>query len=267
MAPSIISQLTTSAITLEALLFQHLLHSNATLKQRAAVLKLLHMSLAPHLDFASPIAKQPANGMSNSSSSSANASAAGPAESAQTQSQAGFQGSVEPKAGGQHESRLAGQAQLDTKSAGSQQLRIQLFTMVLEALPSVIKAAACRSSSETASEATPPAAQADAQTVENQTQQEQQDSGAEAIDGNAMQALLSLMLHVATNIGLQGMRAVLAFPTALGPILPELLATSQVSCSFASSAIFFLIMAHFTNNLAKLRPTVHSWGKCCCRRR
>ena len=237
-APAIVSQLTTSALTLETLLLHHLLHSTALLKQRAAVLKLLHMSLAPHVDFASLTAKQPASGISNSSSS-AHADAADVGASAQSQSQAGLQGSVEPKADEQGDPSLAGQAQLG-KSAKSQQLCIKLFTMLLKALPSVIKAAVCRSSnsSEKASDAPAHSAQADAQQaqeVANQSQQEQ-DAESEALDGNAMHALLSLMLHVATDYGMQGMLAVLAFPTALEPILPELLASSQVSCSLAASA-------------------------------
>ena len=247
-APAIVSQLTTSATTLQTLIFQHLLHSSATLNQRAAVLKLLHMSLAPHLDFASLIAKPLANGMSNSSGVHANA--ADLAETAPTQNEAGVQGSVESKADEQHDPSVAGQAQLDSDS---QQLRIKLFTMVLEALPSVIKTAACRSSnsSQQASEAPANAAQTDAQQAlsdEDQAEEEQQDAGAEVIDGNAMHALLSLMLRVATDNGSQGMLAVLAAPTALAPILPELLASPQVSCSLAASASCLQvcqIMAHY----------------------
>ena len=127
-APAIVSQLTTSATTLQTLILQHLLHSSVTLNQRAAVLKLLHMSLAPHLDFASLIAKPLDNGMSNSSSVRANA--ADLAETAATQNEAGVQGSVDSKADEQHDPSVTGQAQLDSNS---QQLRIKLFTMVLEA--------------------------------------------------------------------------------------------------------------------------------------
>ena len=261
-APAIVSQLTTSAITLEALLFQHLLHSQATLKQRAAMLKLLHMSLAPHHDFANLIAKQPASGISNSSSS-AHANAAGLDASASTQNLAGSYGSVEPKAGEQHDPSLAGQALLDSKSPGCQQLCIKLFTMVLQALPSLIKAAVCRSSNSSEAPDSPAqAAQTDAQQaqgVKNQAQQEQQDAEAEAFDSNAMHALLSLVLHVATDNGLHGMLVVLAFPTALGPILPELLASSQVS--------YLLLLLHLFWGCARLQPTVHSWGECYSRQR
>lgn len=228
------------------------------------MLKLLHMSLAPHHDFASLIAKQPASGISNSSSS-AHANAAGLSTSAPTQNQAGFQGSVEPKADEQRDTSLPGQALLDSKSAGSQQqLCIKLFTMVLEAIPSVIKAAVCRSSnSSEASDSPAQAAQADAQQaqgVENQAQQEQQDAEAEAFDSNAMHALLSLVLHVATDNGLQGMLAVLAFPTALGPILPELLASSQVSC-------FLLLLHLFSGGVPDYGPLFTRRDQCYTRQR
>ena len=262
-APAMIRQLTTSAVILETLLFQHLLHVSATLKQRAAVLKLLHTLLAPHLDLARPIAKQPASGIGNSSSN-AHANAADVGASAQSQSQAGLQVSAEPEADEQRDPSPAGQAQPDNKSAESQQLCTKLFTMVLEALPSVIRAAVCRSSdsSEKASDAPAHSAQTDAQQAEEVVEQgqQEQDAEAEVLDGNVMHALLSLMLHVATDYGTQGMLAVLAFPTALGPILPELLASSQVSCSLAASASLFL-------GRARLWHTVCSCEQCYCRQR
>ena len=270
-------QLTASGVTLESLLLRHLLHSAATLKQRATVLRLLHMSLAPHLDLSTSTVAQPADGSRSHGSSSSNyANAADLDASVRSQDHAGFQGSVESQADQQDEPSLAGQALTDSESGGSEQLCIKLFKMVLEVLPSVIKSAACTpadpsSDGEQASDAAVQSAQTDAQQaqgVENSDSEVvEQDAEAEAVDGNAMHALLSLILRVATHYGYQGLLAVLAFPTALGPILPEMLASPQVSCPHIASVfplasctpLAFVYTCPCVNNAALTRRCVLHW--------
>lgn len=225
--PVIVSQLT-SGIILESLLYRYIFHSTATLKQRAAVLRLLHLLHAPHLELSAPLAQHPANGGSNSSSTHhANVTTMG--ASAQTQGQADSHESVDVAAGEQTEASPAGHAFPGSKSVGPQQHHIKLFTMVLETLPCVIERAFCRSSSDSDSDAPAQSDAQQAQGAENQGQQEQQDAETEVADANAMHALLLLILHVATEYGLQGMLCILALPTALEPILPQLLASPQVS--------------------------------------
>ena len=237
--PIIVSQLT-SGVILESFLFQYVFQSTATLKQRAAVLRLLHMLLAPHLELSGPVAQHPANAGS-SSSSRHDASVTTVSASAQPQGQADSQESVDLVAGEQNEASPAGQASPGSKSVGPQQHHIKLFTMVLETLPCVIERAFCRSSSDTESNSDEPAVSdaPQAQGAENQGPQEQQEAEAEVADANARQALLLLILHVATDYGLQGMLCILAFPSALEPILPQLLASPQVSSALTASVSLF----------------------------
>lgn len=245
-----VSQLTSGGI-LESLLFQYMFHSTATRCLRVAVLKLLQMLLAPHLELGSPVAQHPANGGSSSSSRNDHANATTQLQgqagsSAQLQGQAGSQETVDVVAGEQKEARSTGQAFPGSKSVGPEQHHMKLFTMVLETLPCVLERAFCSSSSDTESNSDAPA-QSDApqaQVAEHQGQQEQQDAEAGVADANGMHALLLLILHVATDYGLQGMLCILAFPTALEPILPQLLASPQVSC--ARTASVSLVLACIT---------------------
>lgn len=240
-------QLTASEATMRTLLWRHLLQSGATLKQRAAALRLLHVLLAPHLDFVGHDARQLGGNGTSESTSSSSKSSSNHADIpqvnalARTQSQAE---PVEPKADQQDETSPAERPSLDSPSAASQQAHFNLFNMLLEVLPSVIKSAACTpaDADDQASDAPRQTAQTDAQQaqgMESQGLKVQQSAEDQVLDGNAMHALLALMLHVATDHGLSGILAVLAFPTALDAIMPELLVTPLVS-NFSTTSILVL---------------------------
>ena len=242
-----LTQLTASDATLRSLLLRHLLQSGATIEQRAVALRLLHVLLAPHLDFMGCDAAQPAGNSSSNNSSSSN-SGSNHADIARvdaldkTQNQAE---PAEPRADQQDGISPTEPSTLDSSSAKSQQLRFNLFKMLLEALPFVIKSAACKPAevAEQASDSPTQAAQTGAQQgqdLESQTFKVQGSVEDQVVDGNAMHALLALVLHVATDHGLQGVLAVLAFPTALDAIMPELLVTPLVrTFATASSSLFY----------------------------
>lgn len=147
------------------------------------------------------------------------------------------------RAAGASQTTAPAEAQADDSTA-----QLKLLQKLLAAVPLVLQAA-CKHETSSADEASPrvtgdsvqnesalkqpEASDADkaVQREAAQAQANSHDAQAEqavVIDGEALHALLGLLLHAASLIGSRGLAAVFALPSSLLSVLPGLLKTSQV---------------------------------------
>jgi len=221
-----------------------------TIKQRAATLQLLQALLTPDLMLSASQALVPMLSVS----SDATAGALAPQQLDFEEQQASQVASKSP-AGQEVDSTKSGpgldQEQRSLDATALQELRHTLLSRLLGAVPLVLKSAVTSTTflaecgqqvgpQESTASASDPSVQSatdtDAQTdaeaqIASENQVGQQESEVVVIDGDAMHALLGLLLHVAGECGSQGMEALLALPGALAVVMPDLLASPQVNSS------------------------------------
>lgn len=160
-----------------------------------------------------------------------------------------------------------------------QQCQQKLLAKLLRAIPNVLKSAvhdlwfdicaACNQQPVSQANA-PPASEGSAQSVSDAKLQNdveapqkaaQQNAEPVVIDGDAMHALLGLMLHVAGNPALSGMEALLEFPQALADAMPDLLdvPTQALPPILAPPWTFGLHHTALHRCTSKLLACVHSY--------
>lgn len=267
-AATVISQqLVSDTLPLDTWLLTHLLAADASLSCQVAALKLLGSLMAPQHKLGLPMPSfasffhmptadvadiekpgdiatgvdAPASVLSSTSNVGANSAAAADA--------AGASPTPDTIAGGSdsqaapHTEQAATDGQADAKAA-----QLQLLQNLLSALSTVLqavihcssKSATPESSSERVGQDTAqPQANADTTVTDSRSKPEKDDVQATAvvravaIDGEALHAVLRLLLHAASTTGAQGLAALFAFPNSLLSILPQLLRTPQVCFWFS----------------------------------
>ena len=218
----------------------HLLKSGVATQQRAATLRLLQAVLVPQL---SPTDSSSAAATATTFTPNAQASANTLVQltSDDQHSQLSTQRPEAREADSTNPEAAPGQQIASTEAV--QQCQQKLLARLLRAIPNVLASAVSddallaecgqqlvsQANAPTASEGcTQSVSDADLQTdVEAPQQAAQQDSEAVVIDGDAMHALLGLMLHAAGDPALKGMHALLEFPEALADAMSDLLASPQ----------------------------------------
>ena len=253
-ALGIMSQLTDPDFPLHGFLWDHLLDPGAVLEQRAAVLRLLQIGLAPQ------VGPSPQRATSGSDTNAAATDVAAP--EMHCQPDAHIQSQIRSHSS---ETENAASASQQAEPESAQQLQQKLLIGLLEALPMVLQDAVSGSPAVTpgssnpsssnhsnrssSSEDLPELAAESAETniyqedkedvsshdlKQEKDQKETQNPEAEAVDGSATRTLLALMLHAAGQCSSHGMLAVLELPAALASALPRLLMTPKVSAQFGS---------------------------------
>ena len=190
----------------------------------------------------------PASVLSSASDLGANSAAAAAVDAAEPDA-AGANPTPDTVAGGSdsqaapHTEQAATGGQEDAKAA-----QLHLLQKLLSALPTVLqavihcssKSATPESSSERVGQDTAQVqANADTTVIDSRSKPEKDDvqatavGRAVAIDGEALHAVLRLLLHAASTTGAQGLAALFAFPNSLLSVLPQLLRTPQVCLWFS----------------------------------
>ena len=236
----IFAGLAASDFPMDKFLSLHLLKFGVATQQRAATLRLLQAVLVPQL---SPTDSSPAAATPTTFTPNAQASANTLVQltSDDQHSQLSTQRPEAREADSTTPEAAPGQQIVSTEAA--QQCQQKLLARLLRAIPNVLASAVSddallaecgqqlvsQANAPTASEGcTQSVSDADLQTdVEAPQQAAQQDSEAAVIDGDAMHALLGLMLHAAGDPALKGMHALLEFPEALADAMSDLLASPQ----------------------------------------
>ncbi len=219
----------------------HLLKFGVATQQRAATLRLLQAVLVPRL---SPTGSLSTAATPNTSTPNAEASANILVQSTSDDQQS-HPSTEHPEA---HEAESttpeAAPDQQIVSTEALQQCQQKLLARLLRAIPNVLTSAVsddallAECGQQLVSQANvPPASEGSSQSVSDvdlqndvEAPQEaaQQDSEAVVVDGDAMHALLGLMLHVAGDPALNGMDALLEFPEDLADAMSDLLASPQV---------------------------------------
>ncbi len=217
----------------------HLLKFGVATQQRAATLRLLQAVLVPQL---SPTESSSTAATPTTFTPNAEASANTPVRltSDDQKSQLSTQ---RPEA---HEADSTTPEAAPDQQIGStealQQCQQKLLARLLRAIPNVLTSAVsddqllAECGQQLVSQANAPpegsapsVSDADLQTDVHAPQEAApEDSEAVVIDGDAMHALLGLMLHAAGDPALKGMDALLEFPEALADAMSDLLASPQV---------------------------------------
>lgn len=234
----IFAGLVASDLPMDKFLSLHLLKFGVATQQRAATLRLLQAVLVPQL---SPTESSSTAATLTTFTSNAEASANTP-----VQLTSDDQLSTQRPGGHEAESTTpkAAPHQHSARTEALQQCQQKLLARLLRAIPNVLTSAVsddkllAECGQQRVSHANAPSAsEGSAQSVSDtdlqtdvQAPQEaaQQDSEAVVIDGDAMHALLGLMLHAAGDPALKGMDALLEFPEALADAMSDLLASLQV---------------------------------------
>ena len=273
-------ELTSVALPLHTWLQQQFMATDAPVGCKSAALKLLHSLLIPQAARASPDPDGAADASATSSAGSVSAAESdivegtdeganctdashGTAAAAAADDGDVMEGVVQhPRASagvsepGASQSEATSEAKADDSTA-----QLKLLQKLLAAVPLVLQAA-CKHETSNANEASsrlagdsvpygstpeqPEAADAD-QAMQREAAQAQANSRAAqaeqavVVDGEALHALLGLLLHAASLIGSQGLAAVFALPSSLLSVLPGLLKTSQVRTAAPAypAALFF----------------------------
>lgn len=240
-ASTIFNELSAPEFRLDSFLSLHLLHAGVTAAQRAATLRLLQALFTPH----SLLSASPASTAVRSGASEPAASPLLPLQLT-IDNQQDSHTSSEPSAGHEAGSATAeaGSGQHSISVSALQELQLKLLSRLFSALPLVLESAVSHANLQ---ELKPPGSLASAsdasiqsvsQTeseteIQPQSRQEdqadQQESDATVIDGDAIHAVLGLILKSTRDAGPQGMSALLAFPNSLSAVMPDLLAAPQVS--------------------------------------
>ena len=234
----IFAGLAASDFPMDKFLSLHLLKFGVATQQRAATLRLLQAVLVPQLSPSLSTAATPTTFTPN-----AEASASTPVQltSDDQQSQPSTQ-----RPGAREADSTPPEAAPDPQSVSTealQQCQQKLLARLLRTIPHVLTSAVsddkllAECGQPLVSNASaPPASEGSTQSVSDTYQQTdveapqeaaQQESEAVVIDGDAMHALLGLMLHAAGDPALTGMDALLEFPEALADAMSDLLASPQ----------------------------------------
>lgn len=227
------SQLTAPDFPLHTLLWQHLLNPKATLEQRTAILRLLSTALGPQVGSTPQAAAQPDHSSTTTAELAASA----------MHHQSEIETAAEVKASQEGGSTSATYGSLPEPLRA---LQHKMLASLLEALPSVLTSAVSSSGSPIKSSSSNSSSNSNVETSNSSVQSEdteiqhaesdaahqdqdgQQEATAEVVDGNAMHALLAVILRAAGEYGSQGALIVLGFPADLASVLPKLLASPQV---------------------------------------
>jgi len=220
----------------------HLLKFGVATQQRAATLRLLQAVLVPRL---SPTESSSTAATPTTFTRNAEASVNAPVQLTSDDQQS--QPSTQRPEAHEAESSTTPEAAPDQQilSTGAlQQCQQKLLARLLRAIPNVLTSAVsddgllAECGQQLVSQATaPPASEGSSQSVSDADLQNdvdapqeaaQQDSEAVVVDGDAMHALLGLMLHAAGDPALGGIDALLEFPAALADAMSDLLASPQV---------------------------------------
>lgn len=219
----------------------HLLKFGVATQQHAATLRLLQAVLVPRL---SPTESLDTAATATTFTPNAKASANTPVQPTSDDQQS--QLSTQRPEANEAESttpEAAPDSQIGSTEA-LQQCQQKLLARLLRAIPNVLTSAVsddallAECGQQLVSQANaPPASEGSSQSVldadlqndvEAPQEAAQQDSEAVVVDGDAMHALLGLMLHAAGDPALGGIDALLEFPAALADAMSDLLASPQV---------------------------------------
>ena len=218
----------------------HLLKFGVATQQRAATLRLLQAVLVPQLSpLESSSTAATATTFTPKAETSANTVVQPTSDDQQTQPS-----TQRPEA---HEAESstpeAAPDQQIVSTEAMQQCQQKLLARLLMAIPNVLTSAVSDDAllAECGQQLVPqanasPASEGSSQSVSDADLQDdveapqeaaQQDSEAVVVDGDAMHALLGLILHAAGDPALTGMDALLEFPEALADAMSDLLASPQ----------------------------------------